>query len=637
MAVDGEQLIALPPLEAGDPEDDIQQLVQTDAVCLFVERARHVRADFALTDGNARAVAEVCQRLDGVPLAIELAAARVIALSPSQLLRRLDRRFQVLAGGRRGAVERHATLRAAIDWSYELLDDAEQRLLARLAVFSGGATLEAIEEICSGDPVEPEAVMDLLTGLVARSLVVADNDELEVRYRLLETIRQYGEERLADWGEIETLRMRHTSFYSALSAREALRFYGPEQLASAQQINRERDNIRTALANAIDVGDAALAVQLVANHPHSLGAILSPVGEVWPVPASRVLDLPGALDQPGYARALMLAAFYAVWSCDYDLANQLCGRALEVDQRQPNQLPGPRIETDICAVRAQIAISSGAYAEAADLYQRAAELARADGYPGIAAMHLAFSANSALLGGNGSEEAAAVAEQSVALARQSGMAVAIVLSLNALALRLVDQDRERAIDLLRESIERSSAAGEEISAGFLTASLVAGRLHNWDLTLALSARSMHLYRWGMAVLQAATCLAECARAFADDRPEVAGVLQGAAYSAFGRAGADAMSVASDMARVDPSANFVLAALRETSEIVVAALGDERRRELRAQGAAMSTDEAISCALANIDPKLLIGPIFVFGDQSAPDAPRGEINRLSRPQERLRTS
>ena len=118
---------------------------------------------------------EICQRLDGVPLAIELAAARVIALSPADLFPRLDRRFHVLAGGRRGAVERHATLRAAIDWSDQLLTPAEQRLLARLSVFSGGCTLEAVEEVCGGDPVDPDDVMDLVTSLVSRSLVVAED------------------------------------------------------------------------------------------------------------------------------------------------------------------------------------------------------------------------------------------------------------------------------------------------------------------------------------------------------------------------------------------------------------------------------------------------------------------------------
>ncbi|MGZ7008307.1 MAG: ATP-binding protein, partial [Ilumatobacteraceae bacterium] len=169
LAIDGEQLIALPPLNVGASDDDLTRRVATDAVSLFVERARRVKADFTLNDNNSQAVVEVCQRLDGVPLAIELAAARVIALSPAELARRLDRRFQVLAGGRRGAVERHATLRAAIDWSFDLLDIAEQRVLGRISVFSGGCTLDAIEGVCSGEPVAREDIIDIVTRLVARS------------------------------------------------------------------------------------------------------------------------------------------------------------------------------------------------------------------------------------------------------------------------------------------------------------------------------------------------------------------------------------------------------------------------------------------------------------------------------------
>jgi predicted ATPase/class 3 adenylate cyclase len=608
MAIDGEQLIALPPLDTGEPDEDIERLVDTDAVCLFVERARHVKADFALTSSNAEAVAVVCQRLDGVPLAIELAAARVIALSPAQLVRRLDRRFQVLAGGRRGAVERHATLRAAIDWSFELLGTGEQRLLARLAVFSGGATLEAIEEICSGDPVEREAAMDLITGLVARSLVVAEDRGIETRYRLLETIRQYGEERLAEWGETETLRIRHAGFYAALLARAAERYYGPEQVAWARQVNPERDNIRSALANAIDAGNAALAVQLVANHPHrQMG--LSPIGEVLSVPASRVLDLAGAAQEPGYPRVLILAAFAALNSGDHDIADELCRRALEAERRLLTRLPGPRVEMEACALQAMASLSAGAYADAVAGYTGAAELARADGYPGLAAMWLAYCVSTVLLGGGDEREATANAEESVALARQSGMPAAIVMSLNALALTLVDRDPTRARALLQESIERSCTPGEEISTGFVTGCLVAGCLRDWGFTLALAARAMYLYRWYMGALQAATCLAECARAFADDRPELAGVLQGAAYAAFQRASPAADGARrSESAPVGPNGNFVLAALRETGDLVATALGDERRRELRATGAAMSMDEAISYALANIDPKLLTGPI-----------------------------
>jgi predicted ATPase len=217
----------------------------------------------------ARAVVEVCQRLDGVPLAIE----------------------------RRGAVERHATLRAAIDWSFELLNAAEQRLLARIAVFTGGGTLEAIEEVCSGNPVERDEVMDLVTGLVSRSLVVAEDSVLGTRFRLLETIRQYGEERLTEWGETDALTVRHARFYADVSSRAAEHFYGPEQLVWARQINLEEDNIRSALANAIDTDDTALAVQLAANHPHHHSH--AGTGEVFEVPASRVIEMPNARDEPG--------------------------------------------------------------------------------------------------------------------------------------------------------------------------------------------------------------------------------------------------------------------------------------------------------------------------------------------------
>jgi predicted ATPase/class 3 adenylate cyclase len=609
MAIEGEQLIALPPLEAGEPDEDLERLVHTDAVCLFVERARRVKAEFALTDSNARAVVEACQRLDGVPLAIELAAARVIALNPAELVRRLDRRFQVLAGGRRGAVERHATLRAAIDWSYELLGAAEQRLLARMAVFSGGATLEATEEICSGDPVEREAIIDLVTGLVARSLVVAEDHVTGTRYRLLETIRQYGEERLAEWGETETLWIRHARFYAALSTRAAKRFYGPEQLVWGRQVNLERDNIRSALANAIDADDAALAVQLVADHPHRLSTSASPIGEAFPLPASRVLDMAGAPQQRGYPRVLMVAAWHALYSGGNDIADKLCRQALEATRSLLTPLPGPRIESDACALQAQRSLSAGAYADAVSSYTRAAELANADGYPGLAAVYLAYGVSTALLGGGGVEQATAQAEESVALARRSGMPGAIVQSLNALALTLVDHDPVRAKALLLESVDRGSTPGVEISPGFVTGVLVAGRLQDRGLTLALAGRSMYLSRMSMAQLQAATCLAECARVFAEDRPEVAGVLRGAAYAAFGRASPTPNDIGRpDTDPVDPNTNFVLTALRETGDLVAAALGDERRRELRTVGAAMSMDEAISYALANIDPKLITGPV-----------------------------
>jgi predicted ATPase/class 3 adenylate cyclase len=601
LAVDGEQLIALPPLKTGTPGDDLTDLVATDAVSLFIERARHVKADFALTDANAHALVEICQRLDGVPLAIELAAARVIALSPADLARRLDRRFQVLAGGRRGAVERHATLRAAIDWSYDLLTAAEQRVLSRLAVFSGGCTLEAIEEVCSDDVVDADEVMDLVTGLVARSLVIAEDSASGTRFRLLETIRQYGEEKLAQWSETRALRTRHARFYADLSARAAEHYYGPEQLAWAVQINLDRDNIREALLTAIDTADAALAVELVANHPHHHG--YGGTGEVFEVeiPATRVLDLPNARPQQGYPRVLMAAAWHAYIRGDHAGADKLRNQALEADSTKPDTLRRPRVEMDACNLAAMRSLAAGDYAGAVSAYGRAAELASTDGYPGLAAVGLAVGVNAALLGGGTTQEAIAKAEEAVALARKSGMHAAIVMSLNSLALALADRDAERARALLDESVERCKNPSEASPSGVLTACLVAARLMDWQLTTAMAVQSMHLERWIMAPLQLAPCLALCARAVAESRPETAGVLQGAAYATFRRAA----SQAGDEKRarttpVGPNANFVLTALHEAGEIVARELGQQRAHDLRTAGKAMSMDEAITYALANVD-------------------------------------
>jgi len=606
MAIDGEQLIALPPLGAGEPGDAIEHLIQSDAVSLFVERARHVKSDFALTESNSAAVAETCQRLDGIPLAIELAAARIIALTPSELVRRLDRRFQMLASGRRGAVERHATLRAAIDWSYDLLSAAEQRLLARLAVFSGGCTLDAIEEVCEGGPVQRGAALDLVTSLVSRSLVVAEDTGNGTRYRVLETIRQYAEERLAVWSETEAMLERHGRFFGALSARAAQHFYGSDQVFWARQLRFDRGNVRAALTNAIEFDNVTLAVQLVADHPFQRNTE-SQAGEVFDVPASLALKMVGAADQPGYPRALIVAAYKA--TPDWDRAEELCQQALESERRLASAQQGPSVETDVCHLGAMMSLAKGDYVGAVAAFTHAAELAGRDGYPGLAATYLADAANSGLLGGGEPRELAAKAEESVVLARRSGMPGAIGLSLNSLALSLAVEDPARARGLLEESLRLTGTPGEEVSSALLTACLVAGRLRDWPLTLALSARTIYLWRWYVAPMQSGPCLALCARALADDRPELAGVLEGAGYAAFRHASARSSS-ARPVTRGTASSNFLLAALHETGAIVAASLGDPTARELRRTGEAMSVDEAVSYALSNINPTLLTDPIAV---------------------------
>ena len=604
MAIDGEQLIALPPMGVAQVGEEIERLLQADAVNLFVQRAQQVKADFSLNPDNANSVVEVCRRLDGVPLAIELAAARVIAMSPIELVARLDRRFQVLAGARRGAVERHATLRAAIDWSYDLLTPAEQRLLARMAVFSGGCTLEAIEEVCSGDPVDEGSIMDLVAGLVARSLVVAEDGPNGTRYRLLETIRQYGEQRLADWDETGQLTSRHGQFFAGLCERGNENYYGPQQLEWARRMKVEHDNIRTAVNNAVDAGNTKLAVELVASHPVQDKAE-GPSGEVVAIPAQPVLELPGVADEPGYPLVLLLTAYDMQAKGDWNAVDDLCRQAIEAQQRSSDSEQGHRIERDAYSLHAQQALAAGDYTDAVATYDRAADLALADGNAGLAGIYLAYAVQCAELGGIAHEEATAKGERAVELARRSGMAGALVITLNALALALADEDPARARAALRESIDRATTPGQEVSSGLLTASLVAGRLRDWKLALVVAGHSMRLWRFRVALMQSAPSLALCARALAEDRPDVAGILRGASYAAFSHANPD---MANDAPTAAPDANFVLAALREAGEIVGAAIGEDKRRELRRAGAAMTMDEAVAYAIAHIDPKLLNGRI-----------------------------
>ncbi|MGH4010528.1 MAG: LuxR C-terminal-related transcriptional regulator [Pseudonocardiaceae bacterium] len=205
--------MSLPAEPARGP---IEVLRLSDAVSLFIDRARQVRPDFAITTVNARAVAQICHDLDGIPLAIELAAVRVRMLAPEQIARALSDRFHLLTGGARTVMPRHQTLQASIDWSHELLDDGERAMLRQLSVFAGGWTLEAAEQVCPGERIDRYDVLDLLTGLVDKSLVTTHDQGPHTRYRLLETVRQYAAARLADAGEVDAVRDRHLAYHLAL-------------------------------------------------------------------------------------------------------------------------------------------------------------------------------------------------------------------------------------------------------------------------------------------------------------------------------------------------------------------------------------------------------------------------------------
>jgi non-specific serine/threonine protein kinase len=215
---------------------------------LFVERAEAVQPGFAVTLQNSTAVTQICRRLDGIPLALELAAARLRGLSAEQLAARLDKRFRLLRGGSRAALPRHQTLQALVDWSYGLLTAAEQTVFDRLAVFTGGFTLEAAEAVCAGGGIAVEDVLDALLRLVEKSLVIAEAGRGEVeRYRLLETLREYARERLAASGEDAAAHNRHARYFLALAETAEPELYGPQQIAWLERLELEHDNLRAAL------------------------------------------------------------------------------------------------------------------------------------------------------------------------------------------------------------------------------------------------------------------------------------------------------------------------------------------------------------------------------------------------------
>jgi predicted ATPase/DNA-binding SARP family transcriptional activator/DNA-binding CsgD family transcriptional regulator len=267
--VPGELVWPVPPLSApigsGESPTKVEELTRYESVRLFVERARHRRPSFELTPEKASAVAEVCSRLEGIPLAIELAAARVGVLSVRQIAARLKDSLGVLAGGNRTAGPRQRTLKGTLDWSYDLLGELERDLFGRLSVFAGGWTLEAAEVVGPepGSSVEEQDVLDLLGRLVDKSLVVAEADGVgEARYRMLEPVRQYAREKLEEGGEAEQVRRRHAAWFLHLVEEAEPHLKGQRQVAWLERLEREHDNLRAAMRWLLEEGEVERAVRL---------------------------------------------------------------------------------------------------------------------------------------------------------------------------------------------------------------------------------------------------------------------------------------------------------------------------------------------------------------------------------------
>ncbi|MEU5882304.1 BTAD domain-containing putative transcriptional regulator [Spirillospora sp. NPDC047279] len=264
LGIIGETLWPVDPLELPPPEAGAVEALAYPAVRLLADRAAAVSRGFAVTDRNVASIAQICRALDGMPLAIELAAARLRSMTPAQVAARLNDRFGLLAGGNRAALPRHQTLRAVVEWSWDLLDEAERAMWSRLAVFSGGATAESAEEVCAGPGLARSGVFDVLTALVDKSLVTVTETEHGPRYRMLETIRAYGLERLAEAGDEERTRRAYAGHFLDLAETAEPHLYRDEQLGWLRRLFAENDNIHAALRWAISVSDAVLAARICA-------------------------------------------------------------------------------------------------------------------------------------------------------------------------------------------------------------------------------------------------------------------------------------------------------------------------------------------------------------------------------------
>jgi predicted ATPase len=426
LGVKGEVSYPVPSLSLPDIKHlpVIEQLSQYEAVRLFIDRALLVAPHFVVDKDNAPFIAQICYRLDGIPLAIELAAARIKMLSVDQISKRLDDRFRLLTGGARTALPRQQTLRALIDWSYDLLSENERLLLRRLSVFAGGWTLEAAEEICSGNGIEAFRVLDLLTQLVNKSLVVViaeGSQSGETRYRMLETIRQYAREKFMEVGGSEIVRQGHLAYFAKLMEQAEPELHHSNQVFWLNKLDDEVDNFRMALEWAL-VSDIELGLRIAAipwrfwqgrGYSQEMGNLLGQLLEHY--------NTTDAL----HARALAVYSLYIFWQGDFSermsIAKQSLQMARTVSDRQTEALS--------LAILGASMSAQGNIGEGTPLLEQALAIYRTLGDKiGQAGTTEWLSNNN-----NDMERAIAYATESLMLARELGDLSGMVPRLSALA------------------------------------------------------------------------------------------------------------------------------------------------------------------------------------------------------------
>ncbi len=460
----------VPPMELPGEDADASLALDTEAVRLFVKRARQHDPRFALEADRAALAAAVCRRLDGLPLAIELAAARVTVLSLEQLVARIENRFHLLKSTDRDVPARHRTLRAMMDWSYSLLLETERMMLRRLAVFAGGWTLEAAEEICSGRGIDRDAALDLLTRLVDKSLVATEATGGEIRFRMLETVRQYAREKLDRSGETAYVHTRHRDWYLALAEEAEAELVGADQGSWFARLGVERDNIRVALewtkTSAAAAHEFLRLAAAMRRYWYLQGH--SREGLEW-LEAALAAD-PSA-PEPLRAKALYGAGLMAGWLGDYGHAVALLEESVQLYRAagDSNGIAGALNQLGA------VAFWTGEFDRSEALRRESLEVAREAGDEASVAIALN---NLGLLASRrgDAERAAALHTESLGVFRRLGNDAEAARALNNLGILAAERDdTERATALFEESlaINRDLANEAEVATTLGNLGLVA--------------------------------------------------------------------------------------------------------------------------------------------------------------------
>lgn len=451
--IGGEYEYPVPPLTLPNPETDRtpQALMQSEAVALFVARAQAVDPRFNLNSQNALIVAQICLCLDGLPLAIELAAARIKFFSPEQLLERLRHRFSLLVGGARNVPSRQQTLRATIDWSYNLLNEREKRLFAKLGVFVGGFTLEAAEAICCNDP--DSTLLQDLSSLVDKSIVLRYDDMTgEARFRLLETVREYALEQLQTVGDYAPVRQRHAAFYLALAESVAQKLFSREQAHWLRRIEIEQNNLMCALEWSNEQDDALTLARLISaigDYWHRRGCIRE--ATYWL--RSPIMTRVSEIDLNLWARLLVLGGEIALRRYDFEAAQTAFTEALDFYESVGDRSGAIEARLglgDIVQIR-------GHHRQALEMFSETLDLARRHGDSTQVSRTLRSMAEIQQVEGS-TQAAMRLLEEALELAKSEGDDYMTAFVLHELAyLLLVQGEYFRAFDLQMECLRLRTA------------------------------------------------------------------------------------------------------------------------------------------------------------------------------------